>query len=61
MTAQEFKNEIIKAIDNVPQSSLPKILDFINSIEPYPQGKDMNDIIDYIIKDEGKLLKRLAE
>jgi hypothetical protein len=62
MTTIQLKSEIHKAIDNVPESVLPEILDYINSIQNQsPDKEKLYKIIDKIFKEDEGLLRRLAQ
>jgi hypothetical protein len=62
MTTIQLKSEIHKAIDNVPESVLPEILDYINSIQQQsPDKEKLYKIIDKIFKEDEGLLRRLAQ
>jgi hypothetical protein len=62
MTTIQLKSEIHKAIDNVPESVLPEILEYINSIQNQsPDKLKLNKFIDKVFKEDDELLRRLAQ
>jgi len=62
MTILEMRLAIHKAIDNVPENSLPEILDYINSVQNTDVDKKrLDDFIDRVFKEDDNLLRRLAE
>jgi hypothetical protein len=62
MTTLEIKTRIHKAVDNVPDSALPQVLQYLESVQESSTEYDkMDQIIDKIIEQEDALLRRLAE
>lgn len=62
MTTKEIKSEIQKSLDNVPESVLQDILDFLKKAESQPAEtlslmKDLRDIL----TEDKELLERLAK
>ena len=62
MTTKEIKSEIQKSLDNVPESVLQDILDFLKQAENQPADrlnlmKDLKDIL----SEDKELLERLAK
>ena len=62
MTTEEIKSEIQKSLDNVPESVLQDILDFLKkaesqSAETLSLMKDLRDIL----TEDKELLERLAK
>jgi hypothetical protein len=62
MTTKEIKSEIQKSLDNVPESVLQDILDFLKKAEKQPAEtlnlmKDLRDIL----TEDKELLERLAK
>jgi hypothetical protein len=62
MTTKEIKSEIQKSLDNVPESVLQDILDFLKQAENQPADrlnlmKDLRDIL----SEDKELLERLAK
>jgi hypothetical protein len=62
MTTKEIKSEIQKSLDNVPESVLQDILDFLKKAEKQPAEtlnlmKDLRDILN----EDKELLERLAK
>jgi hypothetical protein len=62
MTTKEIKSEIQKSLDNVPESVLQDILDFLKKAEKHPAEtlnlmKDLRDIL----TEDKELLERLAK
>jgi hypothetical protein len=62
MTTNEIKSEIQKSLDNVPESVLQDILDFLKQAENQPEGR-LNLIRDLrdIFAEDKELLERLAK
>jgi hypothetical protein len=62
MTTLELKTEIHKAIENTPADALPKIFDFINSVnDPSADKDELDRFIDKVFKEDDNLLRRLAQ
>jgi hypothetical protein len=62
MTALELRTEIHKAIDSLPESVLPKLLNHLNGINKLATEKDSIDqFIEKIMKEDYNLLKRLSK
>nr|WP_294793333.1 hypothetical protein [uncultured Mucilaginibacter sp.] len=62
MTVLELRAEIHKAIDNVPETLLPQILEHLNAIQqPSANKDDIAKFIDKVFKEDDNLLRRLAE
>jgi hypothetical protein len=62
MTAKEIKSEIQKSLDNVPESVLRDVLDFLRQAEREPADKiGLAKHIQDIIAEDHKLLERLAK
>jgi len=62
MTAVQLKSAIQRALENVPESVLPEILDYINAIQQQAPDKiKLKQFIDQVFKEDDKLLRRLAE
>jgi hypothetical protein len=61
MTTNEIKSEIRKSLDNVPESVLQDILDFLKQAENQPADRlsQMRDLRDILAEDK-ELLERLA-
>ena len=61
MTTQDLKYEIQKAIDNVPDSVLADVLDYLKQIQLTPTTKiDMSRHLGMILREDKDLLQRLA-
>ncbi|MCE2893545.1 MAG: hypothetical protein LW721_03840 [Flammeovirgaceae bacterium] len=62
MTTNEIKSEIQKSLDNVPESVLQDILDFLKQAENQPADRLnlMKDLRDILTEDK-ELLERLAK
>jgi hypothetical protein len=62
MTTNEIKSEIQKSLDNVPESVLQDILDFLKQAENQPADRLnlMRDLRDIFAEDK-ELLERLAK
>jgi predicted glycosyltransferase len=62
MTTKEIKSEIQKSLDNVPESVLQDILDFLKNVENQPTERLnlMKDLRDILTEDK-ELLERLAK
>ena len=62
MTTQQLKQEVVKALDQVPDEDLSELLDYLHSL----QGKDEASIqraryLRTILTEDSALLKALAE
>ena len=61
MTTQDLKYEIQKAMDNVPDSVLVDILEYLKQIKVSPSDKiDLSRHLGLILREDKDLLKRLA-
>ena len=61
MTTSDLKLEINKAIDNVPESVLLEILDYLKQIQITPIEKiDLSRHLGLILREDRELLQRLA-
>ncbi|MCA6379419.1 MAG: hypothetical protein IM574_10670 [Cytophagales bacterium] len=62
MTVNEIKSEIQKSLDNVPESVLQDILDFLKQAENQPADRLnlMRDLRDILAEDK-ELIERLAK
>lgn len=61
MTTADLKQEINKAIDNVPESVLIDILDYLKQIQVSPTEKvDLSRHLGLILREDKELLQRLA-
>jgi len=61
MTTSDLKLEINKAIDNVPESVLVEILDYLKQIQITPIEKiDLSRHLGLILREDRELLQRLA-
>lgn len=61
MTTTDLKYEITKAIDDVPESVLIEILDYLKQVKASPKEKiDLSRHLGLIIREDKELLKRLA-
>ena len=62
MTINEIKSEIQKSLDNVPESVLQDILDFLKQAENQPADRLnlMRDLRDILAEDK-ELIERLAK
>jgi hypothetical protein len=62
MTTNEIKSEIQKSLDNVPESVLQDILNFLKQVENQPANRLnlMRDLSDILAEDK-ELLERLAK
>jgi hypothetical protein len=63
MTTLELRTELHKAIDKVPENVLPKILNYISSLEENPSfdKEKIDQFIDRVFKEDDNLLRRLAQ
>lgn len=62
MTTEKLRLEIHKAIDKLPDSALPEVLNYLSYIQSrYPDTSHLKEIIDRIFGENDGLLKRLAE
>ena len=61
MNTTDLKQEINKAIDNVPESVLVDILDYLKQIQGTPAEKiDLSRHLGIILREDKELLQRLA-
>ena len=60
MTVIEWKTEISKVIEKVPESALPEILNYINNRQT-PSEQDLKKFIDKVFEEEDNLLRKLAQ
>ena len=61
MTMTDLKQEINKAIDNVPESVLVDILDYLKQIQVTPVEKiDLSRHLGLILREDKELLQRLT-
>ena len=61
MTTADLKYEIKKAIDEVPESVLVDILEYLRQAKASPKDKiDLSRQLGLIIREDKELLKRLA-
>jgi hypothetical protein len=61
MTITDLKKEIKKAIDEVPESVLIDILEYLNQIKKSPEEKiNLSRNLGLIIRQDKELLERLA-
>jgi hypothetical protein len=62
MTVLELRAEIHKAIDTVPETLLPQILEHIKTIQqPSVNSDDITKFINKVFKEDDNLLRRLAK
>ena len=61
MTVADLKYEINKAIDDVPESVLKDILDYLKQVKVTPKEKiDLTRHLGQILREDKELLQRLA-
>ena len=61
MTKAELKTEINKAIEEIPESVLEEILDYINKVkESSPDKRSLSRHLGTILREDKELLQRLA-
>ena len=61
MTTADLKYEIKKAIDEVPESVLVDILDYLKQVKASPKEEiDLSRHLGLIIREDRELLKRLT-
>jgi len=61
MTTTDLKYEIQKAIDNVPESALVDLLDYLKQIQITPNEKiNLSSHLALILREDKELLQRLA-
>ncbi len=62
MTTEEIKSEIQKSLDNVPDSVLQDILDFLKQAEKQPTDKlNLTRNLRDILTEDKELLEKLAQ
>lgn len=63
MTSVELKEKIVKTLDNIPEGSLPEVLEFINKIQQrqYIDDATITRHIYAIISENRGLFERLAK
>lgn len=61
MNKADLKEEIRKAIDNMPESVLTEILDYLKQIQVTPEKQiDLSNHLGLILREDKELLQRLA-
>lgn len=61
MAITDLKHEIVKAIEDVPESVLVDILDYLKQVKVTPKEKlDLTRHLGLILKEDKELLQRLA-
>lgn len=61
MTTTDLKHEINKAIEDVPESVLIEILDYLKQVKVTPKEKiDLTRHLGLILREDKELLQRLA-
>jgi len=62
MTKAELKNKIYQAIDQVPESVLKDILEYLNQYQGSKSDKiNLSQRLSLILREDKELLQRLAE
>jgi len=62
MTVVEVKNEIGKALDDLPEDVLPEILRYLNLVRQQPIDKTRLDIsVKQILEEDYEVFERLAQ
>ncbi|MDP3929350.1 MAG: hypothetical protein Q8R57_10030 [Bacteroidota bacterium] len=62
MTKTQLKSEIIKVLDNVPDSILQDVLDFLKELQNQPEGKvKLTNNLRKILAEDKELLQKLAQ
>ena len=62
MTTTQLKLEIQKVLDNVPESVLPDVLDFLKELQDQPADKiRLASKLRHILSEDKDLLQRLAQ
>ena len=61
-TVTELKEEILKAIEKLPENSLQQILDHINEIlKTESEKRNVDQFLERVFKEDDNLLKRLSD
>lgn len=62
MTKTQLKTEIQKVIDNVPESILQDVLDFLKELQSQPSDKvKLTNHLRQILTEDKELLEKLAQ
>lgn len=62
MTTKEIRSKIIDAVNKVPETALEEVLIYLNEIKDYsPDEIKKLAIVSKILKEDDRLLKKLAE
>ena len=62
MTKAQIQTEILKVLDNVPESILQDILDFLKELQDQPEDKvRLTNNLRQILSEDKDLLERLAQ
>ena len=61
MSKAEVKMEINKVLDNLPDTALQQLLEFLKELENTNQPYFQQDKLLSILMEDGELLKKLAE
>lgn len=62
MSILKIKTEIQNVIDNVPESILPDVLDFLKELQSQPNNKvKLTNNLRQILSEDRELLERLAQ
>jgi|GEM_PF-656644 len=62
MTSTKIKTEIQKVLENVPESALPNILDFLKELQTIPVNQiNVAGNLRQILSEDKELLEKLAQ
>jgi hypothetical protein len=62
MTKTEIQTEILKVLDNVPETILQDVLDFLKALQEQPADKvSLTNNIRQILSEDKELLEKLAQ
>lgn len=62
MTKAQIQTEILKVLDNVPESILQDVLDFLKELQDQPEDKvRLANNLRQILAEDKELLERLAQ
>ena len=62
MTKTQIQTEILKVLDNVPETILQDVLDFLKALQEQPADKvSLTNNIRQILSEDKELLEKLAQ
>jgi hypothetical protein len=62
MTTGQLKSEIQKALDLLPEETLPEVLNFLKEVKSQPEDNvQLNDFLNQTLVEDKELLIKLAQ